>query len=63
MITNPNASIPTDSQAASTYAHEWLNKNYPDAGVEEIKTFYGYYTMDVSKNNQIGVNFHFSELL
>ena len=53
MVINPNASMPIDSQAASTYAQEWLDKNYPDAGVEEIKAFHGYYTMDVSKNHQV----------
>jgi hypothetical protein len=53
MITNPNASMSIDIQEASTYAQEWLDRNYKDAGVEEVKAFYGYYTMDVSKNGTI----------
>jgi hypothetical protein len=53
MVINPNASMPIDSQAASSYAQEWLDKNYPDSGVEELKAFYGYYAMDVSKNGTI----------
>ncbi len=53
MVINPNASMPIDSKTASTYAQEWLDRNYTDAGVEEIKAFYGYYTMDVSKNDKV----------
>jgi hypothetical protein len=53
MVTNPNASMPIDVQGASVYAQEWVDRNYSGAGVEELKAFYGYYTMDVSRNGQI----------
>jgi hypothetical protein len=52
-VTNPNASMPIDPHEASLYAQQWLERHYPGAVVEELKVFYGYYTMDVSRNEQI----------
>jgi hypothetical protein len=53
MVTNLNASMPIDVQEASIYAQEWLGRNDPGVVVEEVKAFYGYYTMDVSRNGTI----------
>ena len=52
-IDNPTASMPIDSQEASQYAQGWLDKYFSDASVEEVNVFYGYYTMDLSKDGRI----------
>jgi hypothetical protein len=46
----PTANMPIDAQNASEYAQKWLDANNPSAKVEEPETFYGYYTIDVSKD-------------
>jgi len=48
----PTASMPISAQEASEYAQRWLDANIPGARAEEPETFYGYYTIDVSKNGQ-----------
>jgi len=50
---NPTASMPITPQEASGYAQRWLDRNIPGAKAEEPEKFYGYYTIDISKNNQI----------
>lgn len=52
-VSDPTASMPIDAQEASDYAQGWLDTNILGASVEEPKVFYGYYTMDVSKNGRI----------
>jgi len=52
-MSNPTASMPVSAQEASEYAQRWLDQNIPGAKVEEPETFYGYYTMDVSKASHI----------
>ena len=44
------ADMPVTAQNASRYAQEWLDLNNPGAKVEDPDTFYGYYTIDVSKD-------------
>jgi hypothetical protein len=44
------ADMPVSAQNASQYAREWLDLNNPGAKVEDPDTFYGYYTIDVSKD-------------
>ena len=46
----PTADMPISAQDASEYAQKWLDANNPGAKVEEPETFYGYYTIDVSKD-------------
>jgi hypothetical protein len=55
MYQDPNAdsSMPIDPETAAGYAQNWLDANQPGATVEEAKAFYGYYTMDVSRGDQI----------
>jgi len=50
---NPTASMPVSAEEASEYAQRWLDQNIPGAKVEEPETFYGYYTLDVSKEGRI----------
>jgi hypothetical protein len=52
-VNNPNTSMSIDSQQASIYAQGWLDRNYQSTSVEEMKVFYGYYTMDVSRDGRI----------
>lgn len=52
-VDNPTASMPIDSQGASQYAQGWLDRYFSGASVEEVNIFYGYCTMDVSKNGRI----------
>ena len=53
MMNTPTASIPIDIDEATRYARNWLNTNFPDADVEDGKAFYGYYTMDISRDGRI----------
>ena len=46
----PTADMTISTQKASEYAQRWLDANNPGAKVEEPETFYGYYTIDVSKD-------------
>jgi hypothetical protein len=46
----PTADMPISPQNSSAYAQEWLDVNNSGAEVEEPEMFYGYYTMDVSKD-------------
>jgi hypothetical protein len=46
----PTADMPVSAQNASQYAQKWLDLNNPGAKVEDQDTFYGYYTIDVSKD-------------
>jgi hypothetical protein len=50
---NADPSMPIDPEAAAGYAQNWLDANKPGVIVEEAKAFYGYYTMDVSRDGQI----------
>jgi len=52
-MTSPTASMPVSAEEASGYVQRWLNQNIRGAKVEEPETFYGYYTMDVSKEGHI----------
>jgi len=52
-VNNSNASMPINSQQASIYAQEWLDRNYQSTSVEELKIFYGYYTVDASRDGRI----------
>lgn len=45
----PTANMPISASKASEYAQRWLDSNLLGAEVEEAETFYGYYTIDVSK--------------
>ena len=47
------ASMSINAREASEYAQRCLDRNVPSANVEEPETFYGYYTIDLSKNGQI----------
>ena len=49
---SPTATMPVNSEQALRNAQEWLDFNFPDARAEEAETFYGYYTIDFSRNNQ-----------
>ena len=44
------ATMPVTPQQASVYAQRWLDSNLPGTEAKEPDTFYGYYTMDFSKN-------------
>ena len=44
------ADMPVTAQNASRYAQEWLDLNDHGAKVADPDTFYGYYTIDVSKD-------------
>jgi len=46
----PTTVMPVSAQQASEYAQNWLNANNLGAKVEAPETFYGYYTIDVSKD-------------
>ncbi len=53
--TNSN-NMTINATGASQIAQKWLNSNYPDTQVEDPDTFYGYYTMDFSKDgNTVGM--------
>ncbi len=45
--------MPIDPQEATRFAQRWLDRYFPGAGVEEVKAFYGYYTMNVSQDERI----------
>ena len=49
---NPTATMPVSSEQALRNAQQWLDTNFPNAKAEEAETFYGYYTIDFSRNNQ-----------
>ena len=49
----PTASMPVSASKALEYAQNWLDMNMPGAKVEEPETFYGYYTIDFSRNGDI----------
>ncbi len=46
----PTADMSISTQNASEYAQNWLDANNSGAKAEEPETFYGYYTIDVSKD-------------
>jgi len=50
---NSTVSMPISAQNASEYAQKWLEQNGIAAKVEEAEIFYGYYTMDVSRDTRI----------
>lgn len=52
-VRNPTATMPVTRDEASRYAQSWLDRNIPGAKVEEPETFYGYYTIDISKEGRI----------
>ena len=47
---DPTALMPVGENEALEHAQNWLDRNHPSARVEEAEKFYGYYTMDVSKD-------------
>ena len=47
----PTANMPVSASKALEYAQNWLDANMPGAMVEEPETFYGYYTIDISRND------------
>lgn len=49
---NPTTTMPVSSQLALRNAQGWLDLNFPGAQAQEAETFYGYYTIDFSANNQ-----------
>ena len=49
---NPTATMPVGSEQALRNAQEWLDAYFLGARAEEAETFYGYYTIDFSRNNQ-----------
>ena len=49
---NPTATMPLSSEQALLNAQEWLDVYFTGARAEEVETFYGYYTIDFSRNNQ-----------
>jgi hypothetical protein len=53
MMTNPTVTMPIAIQEASIYAQNWLDENFPGAEAETGKAFYGYYTMDISRDGQV----------
>jgi hypothetical protein len=53
MMNNPTASMPIDLDEATRYAQNWLNTNFSGSNVEDGKAFYGYYTMDISRDGKI----------
>ena len=46
----PTDNMPVSTQQATEYAQTWLDANIPGTKVENPETFYGYYTIDVSRN-------------
>ena len=46
----PTANMPINASGAVLYAQRWLDANLPGARTEEPNTFYGYYTINVSKS-------------
>ena len=52
-IGNPTTSMPISSLEASQYAQGWLDRYFSGAIVEEVNVFYGYYTVDVTKDGRI----------
>ena len=50
---NPTAIMPVSIEQALRNAQEWLDAYFPGARTEKAETFYGYYTIDFSRNNQI----------
>jgi hypothetical protein len=50
---NPMATMPVSSEQAARNAQQWLDAYYPGAKHEEAETFYGYYTIDFSRDSQI----------
>ncbi len=50
---NPTAIMPVSIEQALRNAQEWLDAYFPGASAEEAEAFYGYYTIDFSRNNQI----------
>ncbi len=49
---NPTAAMPITSEQATRNAQQWLDSNYPNAQAQQPETFYGYYTIDFSRDNQ-----------
>lgn len=49
----PTVNMPINSSEVVVYAQRWLDTNLLGAITEEPETFYGYYTIDVSKNGNI----------
>ena len=47
-----SARMSVSVQDASQYAQKWLDQNFRGAEMEEAFSFYGYYTIDFSRNGQ-----------
>lgn len=52
-FTNPTTNMPISLENAEEIAQQWLDRNIQDSTIEETKTFYGYYTMDLEENGEI----------
>ncbi len=63
---NPALVMPVTSLEAVNIAQSWLDQNFPNAQAHEPEVFYGYYTIDFSRNSQIigmlSVNGHSGEV-
>ncbi len=47
-----SAEMSVSVQDAFQYAQKWLDQNFKGAQIEEAYAFYGYYTIDFSRNGQ-----------
>src|SRR4030042_988431 len=50
---NPSAHMTVTEEQAKQYAQEFIDGYLPGAEVEDADRFYGYYTVEITKNNQI----------
>jgi hypothetical protein len=49
----PSTNMPITPEQAQTLAQQFLNTHLPEVTAEDIKTFYGYYTLHTIRNRQI----------
>jgi len=49
---NPTIIMPITPQIAIRYAQNYLDQSFPGVQAQDAETFYGYYTIDFSRNNQ-----------
>ncbi len=50
---SPTANMPVSLEQALQNAQQWLDFNFPGARAGDAETFYGYYTVDFSRDNQV----------
>lgn len=53
MVGTPTETMPITADVAVEYATRWVDSSISEGSVEEPKAFYGYYSMDVSRNDRI----------